>query len=66
MQKILRIGAIIVFAPLLACCALALKCYLAIVGFVLGLAGWELAWPPVSQADLDAAGKTPRCRGGRI
>ncbi len=65
MQRVFRIGATIVFAPLLACCALALKCYLAVVGFIYGLAGWELAWPPVSRVDLDAQGKERRCRRGR-
>ena len=65
MQKVLRIGATIVFAPLLMCCALVLKCYLAILGFVYGLAGRELAWPPISRGDLAAAGEVRRCRRGR-
>jgi hypothetical protein len=57
MQRVLRIGAIVVFAPLLACCALAFKFFLAIAGFVCSLAGWEFAWPPVSRIDLTAAGE---------
>lgn len=65
MPKVLRIGAFIVFAPLLMCCALALKCYLAVAGFVYGLAGWKLTWPPVSRGELDAAGEARRCRSGR-
>jgi hypothetical protein len=56
MQRAFTIGAIVVFAPLLVCCALALKSYLAVVGFVYSVAGWKLAWPPVERADSDAAG----------
>ncbi len=62
MQKVLRSGALIVFAPLLVCCGLALKCYLGIVGYVYGLVGWELAWPPVPRVEVDAAGEVRRCR----
>lgn len=65
MQKALRIAALIAFVPLLAVCALALRSYLAVVSFVYGLAGWELAWPPVARVDLEVTGKRPRCRSRR-
>ncbi|MGA8740155.1 MAG: hypothetical protein WB561_03095 [Terracidiphilus sp.] len=48
MQKFLRFAALAVFVPLLAICALAIKCYLVVVGFLFGLAEWQLAWPPVA------------------
>jgi hypothetical protein len=54
MQKSLRFAALVVFVPLLALCALGLKCFLAVVGFLYGLAGWELAWPPVALVDPHA------------
>jgi hypothetical protein len=65
MQKVLRTGAVIVFAPLLVCCGLALKCWLAVVRFVCGLAGWELAWPPVERVEEEAVTEVRRCRSTR-
>jgi hypothetical protein len=62
MHKVLRTGAVIVFAPLLMCCGLALRCWLAVVGFVLGLARWELAWPPVERVEEEAVGEVRHCR----
>ena len=62
MRKALRIAALIAFVPLLTVCALALRFYLAVVGFVYSLAGWELAWPPVARIDVEATGKARRCR----
>jgi outer membrane lipopolysaccharide assembly protein LptE/RlpB len=65
MQKALRIAALIAFVPLLAGCSLALRSYLAVVGFVYSLAGWELAWPPVARVDLEAKGKARHLRSRR-
>ena len=65
MQKALRIAALIAFVPLPAVCALALSFYLAVVGFVYSLAGWELAWPPVARLDLEATGKARHLRSRR-
>jgi hypothetical protein len=65
MQKVLRIAALIAFVPLLAVCAMALRSYLNVIGFVYSLAGWELAWPPVARADLEAAREARSCRSKR-
>jgi hypothetical protein len=65
MDKALKSGALIVFVPLLACCAVALKCYLGCVRFVYGRMDWELAWPPVERVEQEAEGEARHCRSRR-
>ena len=62
MRRVLKTGAVIVIVPLLLCCGLALKCWLAVVKLVYGLMGWELAWPPVERVEDEPAGQVRPCR----
>ena len=64
MRRVLKTGVVIVIVPLLLCCGLALKCWLAMVKLAYGLMGWELAWPPVERVEEEAAGEVRRCRSG--
>lgn len=59
MLRFLRFIAVLALFPLLAVCALAVKCFLLLVSCVLGLLGLHFVWPPAALVDAEAKTVSP-------
>jgi hypothetical protein len=57
--RFLRLIAVLAIFPLLAVCALTVKCFFLVVSCMLGVWGLQLAWPPTALVDVDAKAVGP-------
>ena len=57
--RFLRFIAVLAIFPLLAMCALTVKCFFLVVSCVVGLFGLRFVWPPAALVSIDAKAVGP-------